>query len=423
MIFKSSLRGRPGSLAVCGIALLGSVMVCGISEAATAPAYPDLLKQALTSAPRLAESQANIDAALGDARQAKAWRNPSLGIDAENFNSERGSPTYDGRQTTYSLSQPFELGGKRQARSSAAQAQVRVAQAGGRQTQADFAAELASAYADAEAAQARTVIYSDDLKRAEQDLTAAQALTDAGKEASIRVAQAKASLASASALVEASKAETVAALARLSALTGSAETYTEVTPALLTANQGQLAIPAFNIARSPVVEAARAERDVAMAQVRVEQAKAIPDLDLSIGLRQFPGRSQNALVAGVAVPLPLFDRNRGAVAAAEARRTAADARLRSTEAVVTADQRTASAQASASDLRLKAATESRDYAAEAYRLARIGYEAGKTPLLELLATRRAFADAEISLVNTRLDRARAVIALARASGQLAFGEP
>ena len=424
--FKALALARPRlSRSLCAataVALVLTILPFGIN-AETAPPFPVLLKEALSSAPQLAESRANIDAAKSQAQQATAWRNPSVGVEVENFNADRGSNAYSGRQTTYNVTQPFEIGGKREARKSAASASVTAAEASDRQVHVDFAAEFATAYAEAEAARARMTISANDVKRAEDDLKVANALVEAGKEAALRLSQSQAALSSANARFEAGRADYLSALARLSSMVGASEPYTDVTPFLLTRAQSLPAIQMTDPGNAPVVASARAERDASAARVRVEQTRSTPDLDFSLGLRQFPGQgSDNALVAGFSMSIPLWDRNRGGVGAAEAQRRAAEARLMSAQAVASADQRSAMAQSTASDARLKAAADAQSFAAEAYRLARIGYDAGRTSLIELLQTRRALADAELALVDTRLDRVRAVVALARINGQCPFGE-
>jgi cobalt-zinc-cadmium efflux system outer membrane protein len=103
--------------------------------------------------------------------------------------------------------------------------------------------------------------------------------------------------------------------------------------------------------------AAQAERDAVAAQVRVERSKAVPDLGLSGGIRRFGGSRETGLVLGVTASIPLFNRNSGGIAAAEARRDAAEERLAATRLASDAARRGALAQISASAARLNAATE------------------------------------------------------------------
>jgi cobalt-zinc-cadmium efflux system outer membrane protein len=119
-----------------GAVLLGAsigVLVPSLVLADPAPAYSELLRQAQKS-PRLMEAQANIGQAEGQARQARAWSNPNVSVNVENFG---GSGPYSGNrnsETTTSVEQTIELGGKRDARIKAGQAGVEVSRAKANQT-------------------------------------------------------------------------------------------------------------------------------------------------------------------------------------------------------------------------------------------------------------------------------------------------
>jgi cobalt-zinc-cadmium efflux system outer membrane protein len=386
-----------------------------------APPYSMLLRQSLDRAPTLLEQAANERAARGDARQARAWPNPSAGVEVENLGARKTDGDVSQRQTTFTLTQPFEIGGKRSARIAAGEAGIAAAEAQGRQIRVDYAAALAVAYATAEAAQQRLALANEDVGRAGEDRRAAEALVKAGKEASLRLAQAQASLSAATAAREGAAADLAEALANLSALAGMAQPYSAVTPALLVDARPRPAIgPSLDA--SPAIAAAQAQRDALAAQVRVARTSSIPDIGLSGGVRRFGGVDDTAFVVGVSASIPLFDRHAGAIAAAKERQSAAEQRLAAARLQADAARNGALIQASAADARLKAAADSEAAATEAYRLARIGYESGKTSLVDLLVMRKALSDARTLTIDARLARVRALAALARADGQLAFGD-
>jgi cobalt-zinc-cadmium efflux system outer membrane protein len=56
------------------------------------------------------------------------------------------------------------------------------------------------------------------------------------------------------------------------------------------------------------------------AELRLAHAQAKPDLNVSFGIRRFEATSDAALVAGVSMPIPIFNRNQGAIREAEVRR-------------------------------------------------------------------------------------------------------
>jgi cobalt-zinc-cadmium efflux system outer membrane protein len=401
------------------LACIASGVLCTSVAAQTAPPFPILLKQTQASAPRLALGIAETRAAEGQAVQAAARPNPTLGLVVENAAGSGPYRDFGAAETTLSIEQPLELGGKRAARTSAAQADLAAAQARAALGQVDFARDLVLAYANAEAAQQRLAIARDSVDLAQADARAARLLVDNGKEAQVRAVQAEAGLATARAELGAARAEAEAALARLSALTGSPEPYAAVAGGLLDAAPvTATAEPTF----SPAIAAARAERDAAERRVALERARRAPDLAVSFGVRRFQDEDATAAVFGISAPLPLFDRNRGAVAAATANAQAAQARLAMAQAEQDGDRRAAAAQAAAADQTLSASRQAETAAAEAYRLARIGYDAGRLPLSELLAARRDLIAARGRAVDTKLARVKALADLARAQGHAPFGD-
>jgi hypothetical protein len=70
-------------------------------------------------------------------------------------------------------------------------------------------------------------------------------------------------------------------------------------------------------------------------------------------------------------------------------------------------RQSAISQVATTEKQLAAASEGEQAAAEAYRMGRIGYESGKTPLMELLVVRRALIEARQLTIDARLARVRA----------------
>ncbi|NQE61438.1 hypothetical protein E1H18_1694 [Caulobacter sp. RHG1] len=373
------------------------------------------------------QAEADIREAEGLATQARARPNPVVGLEFENFT---GQGPYKGSgmmESTVSVAQALELGGKRSARRIAADAAVTAAEARSRQAAADFAYDLALAYAGAESAEARAALTAQALKRSQDDLGVSRALVEAGREANLRLVTAQAAEASARADAEAARADAIEALARLSALAGANEPYTSLSGGLLDAPALPETADAIPPADMPALQVAQAEREAASREVVAERRRAVPDLTASLGVRRlngqgFGGDNATALIAGVSLPFPVFDQNRGNVAAASARANAADARFQDARLRAEADWRSARAQADAAVSRLGASKQSEAAADEAYRLARLGYESGKTPLVEVLNAQRALTSARGATLDARVARVRAQATLARLAGRAPFGE-
>ena len=149
--------------------------------------------------------------------------------------------------------------------------------------------------------------------------------------------------------------------------------------------------------------------------------RAVPDVTVSAGVRRFSGDDASAVVAGVSVPIPVFDQNRGNISAAQGDLQGAEARLSAARLDAQAELRTALFQVDAAQSRVSAASDSEETAVEAYRLTRIAYEAGKSPLLELINARRSLAEARTQTIEAQLARLRAEAGLARLQGR-PFGD-
>ncbi len=405
-------------------ALLGVVanaLIISFAAAVPAPPFPELLRQAQSEAPRLAEGRAGVEQAEGLARQASARPNPTASVLVENFGGSRSYADLGG-QTTVQVDQIIELGGKRGNRIAAGRAGLAAARARFVQTASDFAADLALAYAGAEASDVRAKLAADAVAFAQEDQRIAGALVQAGKEADVRALQARAAVEAARAGAQTAEVERAAAFATLTAMAGVADPITSI-PAGLLAHADQRERPAEpSPSASPAYAAAQAERDAAERRVWLEQVKAVPDVTVSLGVRRLAGERATAFLGGVSVPFPLFDQNRGAAAAARGELNAAEARLRSARLDAEAQVRVAMARLNVSQARLGSAAAGEQAAGEAYRLTRLGYQGGKLPLSEVLTAQRALGDARNQVLQARLERLEAETALARLQGVAPFGD-
>ena len=208
---------KPLMAAVAVAGLWGLCFNTALADAA--PSYRELLAQS-ANAPRLREADANVDQATNLLTQARARPNPSLNLQSENFGGRESYRDFRSAETTFSIDQTLELGGKRSARIQAGRAGVGAAQAQKSQTVAGYAYDLALAYIQAEAADKRLALATDALALTEEDDRRVTALVDAGKEAQLRQAQARAATETARAEVEEAKAARAEAFARLTACQG-----------------------------------------------------------------------------------------------------------------------------------------------------------------------------------------------------------
>ena len=410
------LRALSGMMAAtCVVAL------CSGARAQVAPPFATLLEQT-ADAPRVAMSEAEIRRAEGLSQQAHARPNPNVSVLTENVAGSSPYGGFDRAETTLQYNQPIELGGKRSSRIAAGEAGVTAARARDRDARIAYAYDLARAYAGAEIAGQRIALAEDEVEEAQNDLKAARALVEAGKEAQLRSLQAETSLNEVSAELESAKASQIAALARLSALAGVDEPFIGLAESLL---DGPVITPAYGpvdpLATTGYL-AALAEREAADRRLDAERKRAMPDITANLGVRRLEYDNATAFVGGVTIPLNIFDRNRGNIAASRAESDAAEARLAQARNEARAEAQAATAQLAASETRVKAAETAQATANEAYRLARIAYEVGKSPLVELLAARHGLGAARGVVLDAKTARFQARAQLFRLQGRTFSGD-
>ena len=371
----------------------------------------EALSRASTSSPALAAAEAEVAAAMGRARQAGFRPNPELALDIENVS---GSGPFSGlgeAEATLSVGQTLELGGKRRARERAAFAEVDAARLRLAVARADLQKEVRDAYADAYADGRRLTLARDQFVRADNLMTIATELVDAGREPPLRAVRARTANLEAVGRVRAAEAEYAQAQRALAALWGGSDelpepTSTEPEPA-----------PAGPIDPSGSLDVRLAEAEVAasVAAVDRERSLARPNVTVSAGVRQFRGTDDTALVFGASMPLGVFDRNQGNIAAANADRIGAEARRNA--ALAAAVRRIRDAQAALNTAEAQFAfleTQAEPEALEAVRIAREGFAAGKFSLLEVLDAESALNSVQDSMITAEMERAQAAAALVRA---------
>lgn len=416
---------RRGPLAVVGCALAAcAVWDVGPVRADPAPAYEVLLERIGRNAPAQVEADALLEAAEARLRQAGVRANPELALRADGVLGGKPYAGWGEAEISLDLTQNLELGGRRGARVDVARAEVGVSALRREQAGIDTVARLALTYAEAEAAERRFALAEDALTLAVADARAALVLVEEGREPLLRGIQAETEAAMARAAVEGARAERDVAFARL---TAEAMLPTPVTSVRAGVQAGVQAgvldrtSPAtLDAAASLAVRVAEAEAEAAERRIGREQAEARPNISASLGVTRYQAEDATALTVGLSMPLPLFDRNRGNIDAARAEHRAAEARVAGARLADAANRSAALARLRASASRVAAGDMGVASAEEAYRLSRLGFEAGRISQLELRSTRVALISARDVAVEARLARVRAEIELARLQGRAPF---
>jgi cobalt-zinc-cadmium efflux system outer membrane protein len=310
---------------------------------------------------------------------------------------------------TLAVNQRLDLGGRRSARVSAAQAELAVQQLRLAIARADLSQQVREQFARALTARERLAQATENVERARRFARVAQILVDAGRDPPLRALRARSALAQAEAEREVAEADELAARSSLAALFGVREPVSEVSGQLL-----DLKPQTINAEASLEVRLADAERAVAEAVLRQQLAERRLDPAVGVGVRHVRETGDFGLVAGVSMPLQVLDRNRGNIDAARAGIAAAEARRATAIAATTARARNAIANVEAAQRRVDALESTAvPEAAEALRLTERSYAEGRATLLELLDAQNAYTATRTALTDARLALALATAELGR----------
>ncbi|WP_313436505.1 TolC family protein [Stenotrophomonas sp.] len=414
----SILTPRSPRAAGLVVAVLLGLAPAQPAMAQAAPSYDTLLER-LDQLPGTRVGAALAEAADARAEQARALPNPALSYTTENA---WGTGSYGGMgraDTVLTLSQPLEVWGQRAARVRAARAEAQAANLRGTLSRSDVASQLATFYAQAEGALRRYTLAEEALALTRDDATAVDAMVRQGREPQLRAVQARSEVANATAALEEAQAFRDAALARLAGAALLDAPVQSISSSLL---DRAPPLPSGGREAALGVRIAEAEADAAGRLVEVERKRALPDLSVTAAQTRFREDREQAYTLGVSLSIPLFDRNRGGIRAASAEQRAAEARLDQQRRDSDAERLSAVAGLKAAGSRTRAADDSVVAAEEAYRLARIGFDAGRISQLELRSTRSALIAARGTAVDARVSRVAAEIDLARLEGRAPFVE-
>ncbi|MBN8956860.1 MAG: TolC family protein [Rhizobiales bacterium] len=373
----------------------------------------DALLRALKYDLTLPAARSRVRGAEAGVRQANKRLNPSVGADIENFG---GSGQYGGfrsAQSTLYLQQTIELGGKREARTDVARSELGTVKARSTTRVLDMLREVEIAWIDAAAATAQ-------LRLAEARLGIAQRLKDeiarraqAGRDPLYVQARADAQVSLEQIAVDQARANVRIARTNVANYwRGRPDFDIDLTTFESTE------IPAAGRFFNVDVAVAEAERDVAGARVVLERTKAIPDPSVRLGVRRFNDTNDTAIVGGISIPLPLFDRNEGNIERAEAERKAAELDLASVRRALRRELTRLQGRllANATEAR-RIQSEAIPQAERSLQLIREGLERGAFNYVEFVDAQRTLNDAR----NRRIEALRAFnidkAAVARLTGR------
>ena len=374
------------------------------------------LAAALLGNPTLAGRAWELRAREAQRLQAGLRKNPEANLEVEDIGGSGDFEGVEGSQTTLRLSQLLELGGKREARTALATTDLDLAGWDYETARVDLLAHTAQAFFAVLRAQEEAALRQEEVRVAESVVTTAEQRLHAGIAPSLEGTRARVALEQARLAAEQADLELDHTRHTLSAWWG------KPLPAFERADGDLERLPplpdrALLLARldaSPAVARFEAEEAQRRAALRVEESRAVPDVTVAAGPRWISALSEATVVGQVLVPLPLFNRNQGAIAEARHRvsKLAAErraGRLRAESQFVDAYETLRGALLRATSLRDRVLPD----AERAVQEAREAWERGLFGFLEVLDAERTRVDLRVTYVQALADVHREAAELER----------
>lgn len=364
----------------------------------------ELTQIALSQNPRLAQSALAIDAARGRAIQAGLYPNPTVSVTFDELGDRTGP---QGVNTLPLVTQEIVTGGKLKWSRASAGREVDQANFNLEAQRYALLASVRSAYFDVVSLQRRIDILHELVQTAQSSVAQTEKLREAGLVAPLDRVQLEVELERLRADLEAAQRQLPAAYRMLAATVGARE----LSP-ITVAGTLESSLPPYDLETvrhcvltvHPERQAALAGVERARLQLRREQAEPIPNLSLSGGyVRQNQNRS-NDWTIGLSVPIPVWNRNQGRIAAATAELGSAQQEVGRVEndlaeRVASAFREFAAARQRADRYRLGILPKAR----EAYELSLRAYQGGQFEYLRVLEAQRAISSANLEYVRALAD--------------------
>ena len=391
---------------------------------AAPPTYTldDFIRLGLERNPRLAQAGLAVDAARGRALQAGLYPNPTISATFDELGDRQGR---GGINTIPLITQEIVTGGKLDLSRAAAGREVDQAALALAARRADLLADIRAAYFDVVALRRRIELLREVRELTTQSVARARQLVAAQQAPELDAIQLEVEAERARAEFEAAEQELPAAFRRLAATTGAKDL--DAAPLA-----GSLDDPlpdyeldrvrAYVVAVHPDVRAAHVGLERARLVWQRAQAEVVPNVTVSGGyVRQNQNKSDDAVV-GVSLPVPVWNRNQGNIAAALAEVGSAAREVERVENDLTERVAVAFREYAAARRRAEGLEAMRDKAERAFQIIADPKNINVTAIQRLVA-QQAVAQARLEYARARGEAWRAASAISGLTLEEAWPPP
>ncbi len=378
----------------------------------------------------LLAAAAGVDAATAQKIVTHEFPNPTLSVSTTLINVDNhpsSTPAGNGfwdrsYDTIFAINQLFDIGGKRRNRQVSAQAGFEAARAQFLDAKRTLDLAVAKAYIAAAQGQENAGVLKDSASTLRQEATLAAARLKAGELSEADKHQIE--IGAERVELDARAAEAVAAQARvaLEVLLGAPHPNADCVLSERLETLVAAAVPpprkSMGTWRPDVVAAEAAVRKTE-ADVRLQKAYRIPDPTMLAQYEHMPPDNPNSVGFGVSFPLPLWNRNRGNILAAEAAQEQARLAFAKVQAQAAADIATARLAYDDAARRWENYRDSiRPKSEQVRKIKAYAYQKGGASLLDMLVAQRDDNEVRLAALQAASDTATAIAALKAATEEI-----
>ncbi len=378
------------------------------------------LALALMNNPGLAAFSWNVRAQEALVLQAGLLPNPEFTFEVEEFAGTGELSGLGAAETTILLGQLIEIGGKRDKRKKLASLDKSLSGWDYETKRLDVYTDVSKAFVGVVSAQERIVLSEEIVKLAKKAAATVSTRVHAGKDSPVEKTKAAVILHTTRLELERAKRDLEGARKKLAALWGSSSptferaegTLEEINPVPPVDHLAELT------AQNPDIARWSTEFDRRRAAISLADAGKIPDVTIAGGFKHLSEINANGLIVGIAVPIPLFNRNQGEALEARFRLGQAQAEARAAKALTDAVlAETYRALTSAYTVAAVLRDDILPAAQSAYDMTNQGYKLGKFGFLDLLDAQRTLFEAKREYIDVLTDYHRSSADMERLIGQ------
>jgi cobalt-zinc-cadmium efflux system outer membrane protein len=390
------------------------------SEPAGTLTLADAVSATLGRNPDLAVEAFELEAADARTLQAGLRPNPEVSLDVGGLLGSGVAADVDEKQATLTLSQVLELGGKRHRRVDVAQFDRAALGVDQQARELDVLADVTRRFIEVVANQEQINSLRGALQLAERTEKAIAVRVQAARTPEAELSRAR--IATTRARIEVRQAQSALEGARrnLAAMWGSTDAQFEKAQADLYTLPSLESFESLRrrLDRNPDFVRFATEARLRDAELRLARVQSRPNLTVSAGLRRFQSTGDVGLVVGFSMPIPITDRNQGAIAESRVRGDQTQvreraARIRAQAQLFALYQQIQAGREQLAVMRKEAAPQ----AQAALEQTQYGYDRGRFSYLELASAQQDLLGLQITVIQVAADVHRLTTEIERLTGE------